>query len=39
VKILEFVIASEAKQSRVSRDALDCVVATLLAMTVERIDR
>jgi len=28
------VIASEAKQSRVEDDALDCFVAALLAMTV-----
>ncbi len=29
------VIASEAKQSRAAYDALDCFVATLLAMTAE----
>jgi hypothetical protein len=29
-----FVIASEAKQSRATRGALDCFVASLLAMTV-----
>ncbi|WP_315779591.1 MULTISPECIES: hypothetical protein [unclassified Bradyrhizobium] len=31
---LSFVIASEAKQSRVPATALDCFVATLLAMTM-----
>src|SRR6185437_11336799 len=31
--LTDVVIASEAKQSSISRDALDCFVATLLAMT------
>src|ERR1700761_3604335 len=30
------VIASEAKQSRATREALDCFVATLIAMTLRR---
>jgi hypothetical protein len=33
--MLSFVIASEAKQSRAEYDALDCFVASLLAMTTK----
>jgi hypothetical protein len=32
-KLTQFVIASEAKQSSAARVALDCFVASLLAMT------